>query len=169
MYSNSYDPNGFTSDNGYLLGDFSNGNNLFADSASIANIYGGQVNFKFGIFEVGGGVMYMPVRVLGEGDYDVWSYQGTVAVRDLLGDGNMLGLVAGVPPRIAGTSPGLSGDLGLPHSARQDASFLAELFYLFRINDNISITPGLVYIADPGNNNNNDDTFVGAIRTTFTF
>jgi len=57
----------------------------------------------------------------------------------------------------------------LPHSARQDASFLAELFYLFRINDNISITPGLVYIADPGNNNNNDDTFVGAIRTTFTF
>ena len=167
MYSNSYDGDGFTTANGYNLGSFDGG--LFDDSASIANIYGAQVNFKFGIFEVGGGGMYMPVRVLGEGDYDVWSYQGTVAVRDLLGDGNMLGLVAGVPPRIAGTSPGLAGNLGLPQSARQDASFLAELFYLFRINDNISITPGLVYIADPGNNNDNDDTFVGAIRTTFTF
>jgi hypothetical protein len=108
--------------------------------------------------------------VLSAGDYDVWSYHGTVAVRDLGGDGNMLGLVVGVPPRVSGIdSVQLQGNLGLPRSTRQDAALLAELFYVFRINDNISITPGLVYIADPGNNNDNDDTFVGALRTTFTF
>jgi carbohydrate-selective porin OprB len=43
------------------------------------------------------------------------------------------------------------------------------LFYRFRVNDNISITPGLIYLADPGNNNDNGDTFAGAIRTTFSF
>ena len=168
MYSNSYDSDGFSSENGYNLGNFDGG--LFADSASIANIYAAQLNFKFGIFEVGGGAMFMPVRVLSAGDYDVWSYHGTVAVRDLGGDGNMLGLVVGVPPRVSGIdSVQLQGNLGLPRSTRQDAALLAELFYVFRINDNISITPGLVYIADPGNNNDNDDTFVGALRTTFTF
>ncbi|MBW4464738.1 MAG: iron uptake porin [Pegethrix bostrychoides GSE-TBD4-15B] len=167
-YSNSYDPDGFTTDNGYSLGGFDGG--LFVDNAAVANIYGAQINFKLGFAELGGGAMYMPVRVVGEGDYRVWSYHGTLAFRDLLGDGNLLGFVVGVPPRVAGVDGSLAGDLGLSAGGtRQDASLLAEAFYLFRINDNISITPGIVYIQDPGNDNDNQDTFVGALRTTFKF
>ncbi len=166
MYSNSYSQDGFTSNNGYNLGDSDN------DEAQVANIYGAQVNFKLGFAEIGGGAMYMPVRVLSgadRGDYQVWSYQGTLAFPDLGGDGNMLGFVAGVPPRISGADSSLFGQLGLPTVARQDAAFMVEGFYRLRLNDNISITPGVVYIADPGNDNDQSDTFVGAIRTTFTF
>lgn len=165
-YSNSY------SQEGFAFGD-SDGTVFGEDEPQVANIYGAQVNFKLGFLELGGGVMYMPVRVLdgdSRGDYRVWSYHGTLAFPDLGGDGNLLGLVAGVPPRIAGSDSSLFGGFDIAAGAtRQDASFLAELFYRLRLNDNISITPGLIYLQDPGNDNGTDDTFVGAIRTTFTF
>lgn len=172
MYSNSYDSDGFTSLNGYNLGSF-NDDAPVADSSQVANIYGGQINFKLGFVEIGGGAMYMPVRITSgdvRGDYQVWSYHGTLAFPDLGGDGNLLGFVAGVPPRVAGMDSSLFGELGTAvRTTRQDAAFLIEAFYRFRLNDNISLTPGLVYINDPGNDNRRDDTFVGALRTTFTF
>lgn len=142
--------------------------------AEVANTYGAQVNFKVSSgFQIGGGVAYIPIRTIGEGDYQVWSYQGTLAFPDLGGEGNLLGFLAGVPPRIARASDGVAG-LGPVSAAlggrdRQDAAFLVEGFYRLKVNDNISITPGVIWISDPGNNNGNDDTFVGALRTTFTF
>jgi hypothetical protein len=166
MYSNSY------SQEGFAFGD-SDGTIFDEEEPQVANIYGAQVNFKLGFLEVGGGAMYMPVRVLdgdSRGDYRVWSYHGTLAFPDLGGDGNLLGLVAGVPPRIAGADSALFGGFNIAAGdTRQDASFLAELFYRLRLNDNISITPGLIYLQDPGSDNGTDDTFVGAIRTTFSF
>jgi hypothetical protein len=171
MYSNSYTQEGFG--NFGFLGNYTG---AFADEGEpeVANIYGAQVNFKIADFvELGGGAMYMPVRVLDgpdRGDYRVWSYHGTLAFPDLGGDGNLLGIVAGVPPRIAGADSSLYGNLeGLSRDTRQDAAFLAEIFYRFRINDNISITPGLIWLNDPENDNDLKDTFVGAIRTTFRF
>ena len=170
MYSNSYSRSGFGSNGGFKLGAYDDG---VEGGAQIANIYGAQVNFKLGFAEIGGGAMYMPVRVLSggdRGDYRVWSYQGTLAFRDLGGEGNMLGFLVGVPPRVSGVDSSLFGSLGLSAGAtRQDASLIAEAFYLFRLNDNIAITPGIIYIQDPGNDNARDDSFVGAIRTTFTF
>ena len=44
-----------------------------------------------------------------------------------------------------------------------------EMFYRFRLNDNISITPGFFFVTDPGHISRNDTIFVGTIRTTFTF
>jgi hypothetical protein len=166
MYSNSYTQDGFGE-----FGSLGNFGGFFPTDdddgePEVANIYGGQINFKIADFvELGGGVMYMPVRVLdgpSQGDYRVWSYHGTLAFPDLLGDGNLLGIVAGVPPRVADTDSSLGG-------GRQDAAFLAEVFYRFRLNDNISITPGVIWLNDPENDNDLKDTFVGAIRTTFTF
>lgn len=172
MYSNTYSRSGH---GGAGFGNLGNYTGAFSDDGEpeIANIYGAQVNFKLGFAQIGGGAMYMPVRVLDgpqQGDYRVWSYQGTLAFPDLGGDGNMLGFVVGVPPRISGISTSLFGNLsGLSRDTRQDASLLAEVFYRFRLNDNISITPGLVYIQDPGNDNSKKDTFAGGIRTTFSF
>ena len=51
----------------------------------------------------------------------------------------------------------------------QDISFHVEAFYQYKITDNISVTPGIVWITAPDNNNNNDDLVIGAIRTTFSF
>ncbi|MBD3881741.1 iron uptake porin [Phormidium tenue FACHB-886] len=147
--------------NAYSAGGF--GNLSGAGDAEVANTYGGQVNFKFGAVEIGGGVAYVPIRRLGVGDYDIWSYQATLAFRDFGGEGNTLGILAGVLPYASAIPVELVGE------SNQDNSFLVEGFYKFQVNDNISVTPGLIYIANPGNSDTNDDTFVGAIRTTFSF
>jgi Carbohydrate-selective porin, OprB family/S-layer homology domain len=144
VYANSYSGGGFTD---------------AAAGPAVANTYGALFNFKFGKFEVGGNAAYTPIIDIGNGSYDVWSYQATLAIRDLGGRGNMLGLLAGVAPY----------DSDLAFGLDDDNSFVGELFYRLRLSDNISVTPGVIYIDSPGNNSANDATFVGAIRTTFSF
>jgi hypothetical protein len=142
--------------NGYSGTGFTNGG---SGGPAVANTYGALFNFKFGKVEVGGNAAYTPIIDIGNGSYDVWSYQATVAVRDLGGRGNMLGLLAGVAPY----------DSDLAFGLDDDNSFVGELFYKLQLSDNISVTPGIIYIDSPGNNSANDATFVGAVRTTFSF
>ena len=44
-----------------------------------------------------------------------------------------------------------------------------EVFYRFRVNDNISITPGFFLVTNPGHIEQNDTIYVGTVRTTFRF
>ncbi len=44
-----------------------------------------------------------------------------------------------------------------------------EVFYRFKVNDNLSITPGFFFVTNPGHIADNDTLFVGTIRTTFRF
>ena len=44
-----------------------------------------------------------------------------------------------------------------------------EFFYRFKVNDNISITPGFFFVTNPGHIADNDTLYVGTIRTTFRF
>jgi hypothetical protein len=44
-----------------------------------------------------------------------------------------------------------------------------EVFYRFKITDNIFITPGFFIVTNPGHIESNDTLFVGTIRTTFRF
>jgi carbohydrate-selective porin OprB len=44
-----------------------------------------------------------------------------------------------------------------------------ELFYRHRFSKNISITPGLIFLFNPGNRLGSDTTTIGVLRTTFTF
>jgi hypothetical protein len=126
-----------------------------ADNAA-ANTYGGQVNFRLipGI-EIGGGIAYTDIAGV-PGDAEIWSWQGTLAFPDLGGEGNLLGILAGVPTYVA--VPGEDFN----------TSFLVEGFYRYRLTDNISITPGVIWIDDPLGEDT-DSTIIGALRTTFTF
>jgi Carbohydrate-selective porin, OprB family/S-layer homology domain len=145
VFANSYKASGFT--NGFA-------------GAAVANTYGALFNFKFGSFQVGGNAAYTPVIALGgPGSYDIWSYQATVALADLGGRGNLLGILAGVAPYDSDLGPGLD----------DDNSLVGELFYRLKLSDNIAVTPALIYIDSPGNDSTNDATFVGALRTTFSF
>jgi hypothetical protein len=144
VYANSYRSTGFT--------------NAFT-GAAVANTYGALFNFKFGKFQVGGNAAYTPITALGTGSYDVWSYQATVALTDLGGRGNLLGILAGVAPYDSDVFAG----------ADDDNSFVGEIFYRLKLSDNIAVTPALIYIDSPANNSTNDATFVGALRTTFSF
>lgn len=48
-------------------------------------------------------------------------------------------------------------------------SFHFEVFYRFRVNDNLWITPGVFMVTNPGHRASNDTIYVGTIRTTFRF
>ena len=156
MYSNSY-----TNDSIFLE----------EDRPQVLNIYGAQVNFKLGdTFQLGGGIAYAPAIAINRGDYDIWTYQLTAAVTDLGGEGNMLGLIAGAPLYGAGFGDGIAGaGLAPDFEGGYATPFAVEGFYRFRVNDNISITPGVVWLTNPGGGDDVSDSFAGAIRTTFSF
>ncbi|WP_416676267.1 iron uptake porin [Egbenema bharatensis] len=160
MYSNSYFNDSFF---------------LNVDRPQVLNVYGAQVNFKPADFlQIGGGIAYIPTRVIGRGDYDVWSYQGTVAFPDLGGEGNLLGILFGAPLYARGFGDGVffgteNGTALVDSRGANRIPFAIEGFYRFRVTDRISITPGVIWLNNPGGDTDVSDTFAGAIRTTFSF
>jgi carbohydrate-selective porin OprB len=50
-----------------------------------------------------------------------------------------------------------------------DDSYHVEGFYKFQLSDNISVTPGVIWVTNPNQNDRNDDIIIGTLRTTFTF
>ncbi|MEM6751591.1 MAG: iron uptake porin [Cyanobacteria bacterium P01_C01_bin.38] len=96
------------------------------------------------------------------GDADIWNWAVTLGLPDFGKKGNLAGVIFGMNPKVTDSSIA-----GLNES--QDTSYHIEGFYQHKVNDNISITPGVIWVTAPGNNNNNDDAVVGTLRTTFTF
>lgn len=153
VYGNGYRRSGFFTDLGLETG------------PAVANSYGGYINFKFGSFEIGGGGAYVPIRQIEVGDYDVWSYQAGVLLRDLGAEGNVLGIQAGVAPYASGIPLAALADGG----RNQDNNVIVQGFYRFRVTDNILVIPGVAWLSTPNNDDEFDDTFVGLVRTAFTF
>ncbi|MGD2180926.1 iron uptake porin [Lusitaniella coriacea] len=95
---------------------------------------------------------------------------------DLLGEGNMGGIYFGQPPRIISSDlpvgeniPNLlAGGQGDPGGQSGTTKHL-ELFYRYRLSDNITLTPGLMVIFDPAHTSASDTITVGALRATLTF
>ncbi len=119
--------------------------------------------------KTGGGTPADPI--INRGDKaDIWNWAVTLAFPDFLKEGNLLGLVVGQPPRAGGSDYGVRNPLVNQARRRDlDTSLHLEGFYRYRINDNITITPGLIVIFNPEHNNSNDTTYIGTIRTTFAF
>jgi len=59
----------------------------------------------------------------------------------------------------------------LPAGQREDRStgYHIEVFYRYQLTDNISITPGVIWLTAPNHDDRNPDAVVGVIRTTFVF
>jgi carbohydrate-selective porin OprB len=90
---------------------------------------------------------------------DVWTYGLGIALPDFGKKGNLLGFVVGAEPHVTATS--LGGSFTTP--------FHFEGFYKYQMNDRISITPGLIWITNPGQVNGANSAVIGTVRTTFTF
>ncbi|MGB7379924.1 MAG: iron uptake porin [Rivularia sp. (in: cyanobacteria)] len=89
----------------------------------------------------------------------------TVALPDLGNKGNLGGIIIGQPPKLINNQYQLNNQ----EYTDRDTSLHLEAFYRFRINDNMTITPGIVIITNPEHNNNNDTIYLGTLRTTFSF
>jgi Carbohydrate-selective porin, OprB family/S-layer homology domain len=112
-----------------------------------------------------GSVGYTKTRILKgtRGDLDIWHWMVGLAFPDLGKKGGLGGIIVGMEPKVTGSSAALSG------LRDRDTSLHVEAFYQYPLNDNIAITPGLIWLTSPNHDNRNDSILIGTIRTTFTF
>jgi hypothetical protein len=116
---------------------------------------------------------YSNVSFQGVGNGDIWSYGAGFAFPDLFKEGNVLGIFAAVQPYIGGINlfandPLTGQQIFVPLGTQNPVS--VEVFYKYQISDNLSLTPGIIWISNPSQTNlNQDDAVIGTIRGTFTF
>ncbi|AFZ21122.1 iron uptake porin [Allocoleopsis franciscana] len=134
----------------------------------VTNSYGGELAFRLSEnISISGFGTYTQATVIGRGRGDIWTYGAGVALSDFGKPGSVLGLFAGVEPTLRGVSPGLRGLDARPFS--RDNVWHFEGFYKYKLNDNISVTPGVIWVTAPGQNEDERDAVIGTLRTTFTF
>ncbi|MEH1784605.1 iron uptake porin [Nostoc sp.] len=158
-YNNTFFANG--------SGGSNNANNLLQNASS--NSYGIEASFQpSSKFVIGGWAGFTKARILTvtPGDADIWNYAVTLAFPDLGKKGNVAGIVVGMEPKVTSVSSSLS-NAGI--NKDPDTSYHIEGFYQYKLSDNISITPGVIWLTAPDHNNQNDDIVIGTVRTTFTF
>ncbi|MEG4799637.1 iron uptake porin [Microcoleus sp. ARI1-B5] len=83
--------------------------------------------------------------------------------RDLFKQGNNAGILFGQPL----DRDSVSG--GARFQANKATPYHLEAYYRFKVNDNISITPGAFVLFNPEGTKDNDTVGVGVLRTTFSF
>jgi len=89
---------------------------------------------------------------------DIWNWLVGFSFPDLGAEGNLGGLMIGMPPHVTGGT-----------GSAPDTPIHVEAFYRLRLTDNISITPGFIALFNPEGDSRNDSVYVGTIRTTFSF
>lgn len=136
-----------------------------ADTVPISsNSYGLSGSFKLSdTISISGFGSYTNATLIGRGNGDIWSFGGGVAFSDLGKEGNLLGIFAGVQPTLTSLdAPGVrdfSNEYGLH----------VEGFYRYQLTDNISVTPGVIWLNRVGQTGSDEDAIIGTLRTTFNF
>jgi Carbohydrate-selective porin, OprB family len=114
---------------------------------------------------LGGWAGYTQNQV-GGSNRQIWNWALTAAAPDFGGKGNLAGLIVGQEPRVtASDTDPVTGT----NTTDTKAGLHIEGFYQFRVNDSISITPGIIYLTAPNQDANSSGAVIGALRTTFNF
>ncbi len=137
------------------------GNDVNVDS------FGGQASLKISDNIVANGYFgYSSVNNSADGSddsADVFYYGLGLAFPDLGKEGNLGGIVVGAEPYVDSVT------IGGAEFEGDDTPLHFEAFYKYQVNDNVSITPGVIYLTAPQGESDNDDAIIGVVRTTFTF
>lgn len=136
------------------------------DSSPIAtNSFGGQFQWDVtsGI-SLRGWFSYTDANILDDGEATILNYAGVLAFPDLLKEGSLGAVVVGAEPYLTDLELDNGND-----NIQDDIPLHVEAFYKYQLNDNISVTPGVVWLVSPNQNSDNDSIVIGALRTTFSF
>ncbi len=96
-----------------------------------------------------------------DADGELFNWAVLAGFPDLFRQGNYGGLSVGSYSHVSdGTGIFVEAD---------DAPLLAQAFYRFKMSDNISVQPGLFYIANPLGSDQNDNIWIGSLRGQFSF
>lgn len=134
----------------------------FAGSApSTSDSFGASATWRVSPgFNVSGWVSFFAARpTAGGADTNMISYAIALAFPDLGKKGSVGGLLFGAQPYVTG-GPGLPVGSNTP--------FHIEGFYKYQLTDNISITPGVIWLTAP-NQGATNGVLIGTVRTTFLF
>lgn len=93
---------------------------------------------------------------------DIWNGALALAFPNVPIPGNVAGLAIGVQPYLTDLE-------GLDDVFAEDAPFHVEGFYKLKISENLSFTPGFIWLTSPNQDSENDDAVIGTLRTTFRF
>ena len=130
-----------------------------------SNSYGVQTSLGIGNkLVIGGWAGYTNSQVLTgtKGKAEIWNYAVTLGLPDLGKKGNLAGVIVGMEPKV--TNSNAAGVTKDPNT-----SYHIEGFYQYKVSDNITITPAVIWLTAPDHDKNNDSVVIGALRTTFSF
>ena len=136
----------------------------FGNVATTADTVAAEMNWKLGQgFQIGGwyGYTWADQKRGGNNDATLQTWAVTLGFPNLLGEGNLGGIIVGSPPKVTRNDDRTRRD--------HDTSLHIEAFYRWRVSDFVSITPGFFMITNPEHEDNNDTLWMGAVRTTFSF
>jgi hypothetical protein len=147
--------------------------NPFGTNGASSNSAGLEANWKVAPWlniSAWAGITFAEDEVINR-SATVLNWATAFAFPDLLGSGNLGALIVGQQPRIIGGSVSACGPSGSSRNAIGDCdmNFHVEALYKIKINGNISVTPGVIVIFNPENNEANGTEFIPVIRTTFKF
>jgi hypothetical protein len=135
-----------------------------------SNSYGLQASYQLSNnFVLGGWVGYTNTQNLSteggtidRGKLDIWNWAVTLGFPDLGSQGSLAGIIVGMEPKVTSSSINEIDE-------DEDTSYHFEAFYQYQVSENITITPGVIWLTAPDHNSDNDDVIIGALRTTFSF
>ncbi len=78
--------------------------------------------------------------------------------------GDLLAFLFGQPPKLTDGRSATGIDI-----SDRETGLHYEVFYRYRVNRNISITPGFFFVTNPDHASGRDTIFVGTLRTVFRF
>jgi hypothetical protein len=125
-----------------------------AGGGTSANSYGAEVAYKASdTLAFNGFALNTKANNGTVGKQDIWSYGAGLSLPNVDGKGSLIGLLIGAEPYVGG--------LG-------STPLHFEGFYKYKFSDNLSVTPGLIYLTSP-NQTSGNSALIGVVRTTFTF
>lgn len=142
------------------------GSSIGVEVPTVTNSYGLEAAFRLtDNISISGYGSYTDAILIGRGGAEIWTYGAGVAIADLGKEGNVLGVFGGVQP--------YAGYISTPGSSFSNKDggdpWTVEAFYKYQLNDNISITPGVVWVNGTNQVDSSDDAWIGTLRTTFSF
>jgi len=102
--------------------------------------------------------------------WDARTWQAGLSFPDLFASGNVGAISIGRPPNCQRAS--ISGDYATGNGNFVNNNGVEtdiEVYYSFRVNDRMTITPDLLVISQPGNLANNPTLWIGTLRAVYFF
>ncbi|MBR8831801.1 MAG: carbohydrate porin [Chlorogloea purpurea SAG 13.99] len=135
------------------------------------NTFGATLTWRFSpkAYFTGYGT-YVMVEQAGNGGSaytNLTSWMAGLYFPDAIVEGNTAGLMFGQP--IYRTAAGNGATLTPANIGNRSTPYQLEAYYNFKVNNNISITPGAFVVFNPEGDSKNNTLGVAALRTTFSF